>query len=72
MWSVAAHFNTLDMTLAGVMACVLACMLLAQHPGASADARRGWMLGCWAAMGAAVLTKGLVGVVLPGPRADDL
>jgi len=66
MWSVAAHFNTLDMTQAGVMACVLACMLLAQHPAASASARRGWMLGCWVAMGVAVLTKGLVGVALPG------
>jgi len=66
MWSVAAHFNTLDMTLAGVMACILACMLMAQHPAASANARRGWMLGCWAAMGVAVLTKGLVGVALPG------
>lgn len=66
MWSVAAHFNTLDMTLAGVMACVLACLLMAQHPAASDGSRRRWMLGCWAAMGVAVLTKGLVGVVLPG------
>ncbi|SDD92131.1 4-amino-4-deoxy-L-arabinose transferase [Cupriavidus sp. YR651] len=66
MWSVAAHFNTLDMTLAGVMACVLGCMLVAQHPDATVSARRGWMLACWAAMGVAVLTKGLVGVALPG------
>lgn len=66
MWSVAAHFNTLDMTLAGVMACVLACMLMAQHPDNSPAARRGWMLACWAAMGVAILTKGLVGIALPG------
>ncbi|QET06587.1 glycosyltransferase family 39 protein [Cupriavidus pauculus] len=66
MWSTAAHFNTLDMTLAGAMACTLATMLMAQHPDASAAARRRWMLLCWATMGVAVLTKGLVGIALPG------
>ncbi|WP_340528331.1 glycosyltransferase family 39 protein [Cupriavidus necator] len=66
MWNVAAHFNTLDMTLSGIMACVLASMLLAQHPAATPAARRNWMLACWAAMGLALLTKGLVGLVLPG------
>lgn len=66
MWNVAAHFNTLDMTLSGAMAWVLASLLLAQHPAATPAARRRWMLACWAAMGVAVLTKGLVGVALPG------
>lgn len=66
MWNIAAHFNTLDMTLSGAMACVLASLLLAQHPAATPAARRRWMLACWAAMGVAVLTKGLVGVALPG------
>ena len=66
MWSVAGHFNSLDMTLSGALGCVLACMLLAQHPDASPAARRGWMLACWIAMGVAILTKGLVGIALPG------
>ncbi|BDB23899.1 glycosyltransferase family 39 protein [Cupriavidus sp. P-10] len=66
MWNAAAHFNTLDMTLSGVMACVLAGMLLAQHPRTTRSAQRNWMLACWAAMGIALLTKGLVGLVLPG------
>ncbi|SPA40280.1 putative Glycosyl transferase, family 39 [Cupriavidus taiwanensis] len=66
MWNIAAHFNTLDMTLSGALAWVLASLLLAQHPSATPAARRGWMLACWAAMGVAVLTKGLVGVALPG------
>ena len=66
MWSVAAHFNTLDMTLAGVMSGTLGCMLMAQHPGMSPPRRRAWMLACWATMGVAVLTKGLVGLALPG------
>lgn len=66
MWSVASHFNSLDMTLGGALACVLAAMLLAQHPDAGTATRRNWMLVCWAAMGVAVLTKGLVGIALPG------
>ncbi|KWR75582.1 glycosyltransferase family 39 protein [Cupriavidus sp. IDO] len=66
MWNIAGHFNTIDMTLSGVMACVLAFMLLAQHPEATPAARRNWMLACWVAMGVAVLTKGLVGLALPG------
>lgn len=66
MWSVAGHFNSLDMTLSGALACVLAFMLLAQHPSATLAARRNWMLACWVAMGVAVLTKGLVGLALPG------
>lgn len=66
MWNVPGHFNSLDMTLAGALAVVFASMLLAQHPGATPKARLGWMLACWAAMGVAVLTKGLVGIALPG------
>ncbi|QOT81156.1 glycosyltransferase family 39 protein [Cupriavidus basilensis] len=66
MWSVASHFNSLDMTLSGAMACVLAFMLVAQHPDATPAARRYWMWSCWAAMGVAILSKGLVGIALPG------
>ncbi|MHA7683540.1 glycosyltransferase family 39 protein [Cupriavidus sp. PET2-C1] len=66
MWSVASHFNSLDMTLSGAMACVLAFMLVAQHPDATPAARRYWMWACWVAMGVAILSKGLVGIALPG------
>ncbi|EHP38824.1 glycosyl transferase family protein [Cupriavidus basilensis OR16] len=66
MWSVASHFNSLDMTLSGAMACVLAFMLVAQHPEATPTARRYWMWACWVAMGVAILSKGLVGIALPG------
>ncbi|MFJ1251940.1 glycosyltransferase family 39 protein [Cupriavidus sp. CuC1] len=66
MWSVASHFNSVDMTLSGAMACVLAFMLVAQHPAATPAARRYWMWACWVAMGVAILTKGLVGIALPG------
>ncbi|MDW3688497.1 glycosyltransferase family 39 protein [Cupriavidus sp. CV2] len=66
MWSVASHFNSVDMTLSGAMACVLAFMLVAQHPAATPAARRYWMWACWVAMGVAILSKGLVGIALPG------
>jgi 4-amino-4-deoxy-L-arabinose transferase-like glycosyltransferase len=66
LWNLAAHFNSLDMTLSGAMACALAFLLCAQHPAATPGARRGWMLACWLATGVAVLTKGLVGLLLPG------
>ena len=61
-----AHFNSLDMGVSAALACVLAAVLIAQHPQASAPTRRSWMLAAWAAMGVAVLTKGLIGIVLPG------
>jgi 4-amino-4-deoxy-L-arabinose transferase-like glycosyltransferase len=66
MWNVGAHFNSLDMGVAGCMTMALAALLLAQHPDASRAQQRGWMWACWAFMALAVLSKGLIGVVLPG------
>ncbi len=65
-WNLGSHFNSLDMSVSGALACVLAAFLLAQHPDASADQRRRWMWAAWAAMAVATLTKGLIGIVLPG------
>jgi len=65
-WNIGSHINSLDASVSGALACVLAGMLMAQHPAATASARRRWMLFSWAAMGVAVLTKGLIGIVLPG------
>ena len=65
-WNIASHFNSLDMGVSGALACVLAALLIAQHPQTPAAARRRWMWAAWAAMAAAVLTKGLIGIVLPG------
>ena len=65
-WNLASHFNSLDMGLSGALACVLAAVLIAQHPAASPSQRRRWMWLAWAAMAVALLTKGLIGVVLPG------
>ncbi|TGN95915.1 glycosyltransferase family 39 protein [Burkholderia sp. USMB20] len=65
-WNLMGHFNALDMGLAFWMALSLCSLLLAQRPGLPAGAVRGWMWACWAAMAFAVLSKGLVGLILPG------
>jgi len=65
-WNLGAHFNSLDMSVSGALACVLAAFLLAQHPDASVAERRHWMWAAWAAIAVATLTKGLIGIVLPG------
>jgi len=65
-WVLVGHFNALDMGVAAMLTLVLAAFLLAEHPDTGTGARRGWMALSWAAMGLAVLSKGLIGVVLPG------
>lgn len=61
----ATQFLTLDMGLTGLMTCALCAFLRAQDARASPHANRGWMLAAWALCALAVLTKGIVGVVLP-------
>ena len=58
---------TLDMALSCLLTIAISAFCLAQlertrRPAAT----RNWMLACWAAMAAATLTKGLIGVVIPG------
>ncbi|KER67768.1 4-amino-4-deoxy-L-arabinose transferase [Burkholderia cepacia] len=65
-WNLMGHFNALDMGLAFWMTLSLCSLLLAQRPGLRPAAARGWMWACWAAMAFAVLSKGLVGLILPG------
>ncbi|MDR5779341.1 glycosyltransferase family 39 protein [Caballeronia sp. LZ065] len=65
-WNLMGHFNTLDMALSFWMQVTLCALLLAQRPGLPPRAVRGWMWLCWAGMAAAVLSKGLVGLILPG------
>jgi len=65
-WHIGGHFNSLDMALSAALAGVLAGVLIAQHPSASVRSCRNWMLVAWASMAIAVLTKGPVGIALPG------
>jgi len=65
-WNLLGHFNTLDMGLSCMMEFTLCALLLAQRPNLPAAQVRNWMWVCWASMALAVLSKGLIGVVLPG------
>ncbi|HTH61762.1 MAG TPA: glycosyltransferase family 39 protein [Paraburkholderia sp.] len=65
-WNLMGHFNTLDTGLSFWMELSLCALLLAQRPGLPSRGVRGWMWVCWAAMAMAVLSKGLVGLILPG------
>jgi 4-amino-4-deoxy-L-arabinose transferase-like glycosyltransferase len=61
-----SQIDSLDMGLSGMMTLALCGLLLAQRDAATAAERRRWMLACWAGMALAVLSKGLIGIVLPG------
>jgi 4-amino-4-deoxy-L-arabinose transferase-like glycosyltransferase len=65
-WAAMGHINTLDMGLAGMMTLSVCGLLLAQRTDANRTEQRNWMLLCWAGMALAVLSKGLIGIVLPG------
>jgi 4-amino-4-deoxy-L-arabinose transferase-like glycosyltransferase len=60
------HQLTLDMLLSLWLLTGLSCFLLAQSQRDNPHSRaRLWMLGCWAALALAVLTKGLIGMIAP-------
>jgi 4-amino-4-deoxy-L-arabinose transferase-like glycosyltransferase len=60
------HVNTLDMGVSFFLCASVCAFLLAQRDAADARARRRWMLAAWAAAALAVLSKGLIGLALPG------
>ena len=75
LYALMAHINTLDMGVTffitlGIVALLMAQQAYAQHSGSAAQqvikASRNWMMLAWAALGLAVLSKGLMGLVLPG------
>ena len=61
-----AHIITLDMGLTFFLALAMAGLLLALEPGADPRRNRLWMHVAWGACALAVLSKGLIGIVLPG------
>lgn len=61
----AGHFNSLDMGVSFFMGLTLSGFLLAQTAG-DRRATRLWMLVAWAAAALSLLSKGLIGIVLPG------
>lgn len=65
-WAGLSHVNVLDMGLSGMMSLTLCGMLLAQRDDASNAEQRNWMLVSYAGMALAFLSKGPIGIVLPG------
>jgi len=59
------HMLTLDMGLTLFMSASVFSIALAQRDQASEAERRRWMLLAWTAAALAVLSKGLIGIVLP-------
>ncbi len=60
-----SHFLTLDMGVSFFLALSLCCFLLAQDAQESHQ-QAWWMRACWAAMAGATLSKGLIGLLIPG------
>lgn len=63
LWLMMGHMNTLDMGLAFFLELALCGFLLAQEPEATGPP---WALVAWAALALAVLSKGIVALVLTG------
>ena len=66
-WLIAnGHLLTLDMGLTFFLTVALCAFLLAVQDGPSESARQRWMWLAWAAMAGAMLSKGLIGLIIPG------
>ena len=61
-----AQVLSLDAGLSFFLALGFVALVVAQRDEASAAERRGWMWVAWAALSGATLSKGLIGIVLPG------
>lgn len=65
LYALMAHINTLDMGVTFFLTLGIVGLLLGQSE-ADKNKQRNWMLLAWAGLGLAVLSKGLMGLVLPG------
>ncbi|MGA8865218.1 MAG: glycosyltransferase family 39 protein [Gallionella sp.] len=64
LYALMGHINTLDMGVTFFITLGIVALLIAQQ---EMEKHRGrWMVLAWAALGLAVLSKGLMGIVLPG------
>ena len=65
MWVIGGHINSLDMGLSAFLVAALCSLLLAQT-SSNKTYSRNWMWACWAFMALATLSKGIIGIAIPG------
>ena len=65
MWVISGHMNSLDMGLSAFLVMAL-CSLLLSQSYESTNTSRNWMWACWVLMALATLSKGVIGVAIPG------
>lgn len=65
LWNLIGHANTLDMGVSFFLAAAVHALCLAQRITATARESRRWQDGAWVLLALAILSKGLIGLVLP-------
>jgi 4-amino-4-deoxy-L-arabinose transferase-like glycosyltransferase len=65
LWNVIGHVNTLDMGVSFFLASAVFALCLAQRDDAGPKESRRWGDAAWALLALAILSKGLIGIVLP-------
>ncbi|MFN0161774.1 MAG: phospholipid carrier-dependent glycosyltransferase [Burkholderiales bacterium] len=65
LYALIGQVNTLDMGVTFFSCAGIFAFILAQLEARGAPAERRWMLAAWAALALAVMSKGLIGAVLP-------
>jgi 4-amino-4-deoxy-L-arabinose transferase-like glycosyltransferase len=65
LWNLIGHINTLDMGVSAFLAAAVFALCLAQRDEATPAESRRWQDGAWVMLALAILSKGLIGLVLP-------
>jgi len=65
LWNVIGHVNTLDMGVSFFLAAAVFALCLGQRDDSSPRESRRWQDAAWVLLALAVLSKGLIGLVLP-------
>jgi 4-amino-4-deoxy-L-arabinose transferase-like glycosyltransferase len=65
LWNVIGHVNTLDMGVSFFLAAAVFALCLGQRDDASPRESQRWQDAAWVLLALAVLSKGLIGLVLP-------
>ncbi|MBI5921654.1 MAG: glycosyltransferase family 39 protein [Betaproteobacteria bacterium] len=65
LWVMIGHVNTLDMGVSFFLSSAIFCFVLAQRDQAPAGENRWYMRLAWLALALSVLSKGLIGLLLP-------